>query len=260
MNRKARIAGIVLLVLLGLVYVPRLGLIMFSAMWAAGDGNGNLASGFSFVWRAQGGIKGFLHIASDLELVQDPDSLIAERAAGRLLSEHQCEKQDRILAILKAKPNNALVRVKLMDVLAICKDNRLVPVLREALQEDNLMIVGSAALSTGMLGARELVPELESAVARCANAQCAGSAAMALSRLGEKKVAYPWAIKALSDERPAKDPKSEDSYRRMYAGQILENIGTVADIDLIEKNRSPLGVYAEYHKKAILDRESANQK
>lgn len=260
MNRKTKFAVIALVVLAGLFYIPRFGLILFSAMWAAGEGNGNLASGFSFVWRAQGGIKGFLRIASDLELAGDSDSLIAERAAGRLLSERQCDKQDGMLALLQSKQSTALVRVRLMDALALCHNNKLVPLLKEALQEDNLMIVGSAALSAGMLGDRELIPELESAVSRCANAQCGGSAAMALSRLGEKTVSYPWAVKALSDPRPGKDPRSEDFYRRMYAGQILEKIGTATDIPLIEMNRSPLGVYAEYHKKAILDREAANHK
>lgn len=247
MNRTLRrtllFFGLVLFIILG----PTVVWIKLNAMFAERS--------FGYQWRIDGGLRGLFHLASDLKLAADSDNVIREAAATRLLTAKQCDKQAGMLALLRSKRTDTMVRYRLMQTLAACGNQDVVPLLRQALRESEPVILIVAAQSAGSLHAREAIPELEALVERC-SAQCAGSAAAALSRMGERRVAYPWAVKALSAERPKHDLGSEDSFARMYAGEVLQNIGTAADLRLIDRNRRSLGVFADYQKKEILDRQS----
>jgi hypothetical protein len=208
----------------------------------------------SYVWREQGRFKGHFGLISDLQLAADPDSVVSERAASRLLIKRQCDKADGMIQFLESE-NRRNVRRWVMQALAACGDRRAIPYFRAALHSEDQMLIGVGAQSLGMLKAREAIPELE-AIVEQGISQCDGAAAFALSQMGEKQIAYPWAVKMLSADRPDHDPKSVDSFRRMYAGQILEEIGREKDIPLIEKNRSALGVGADYYVQAIRKRDS----
>jgi hypothetical protein len=210
----------------------------------------------SFIWREQGGFRGHFHFVTDLELAADPDSVVSESAASRLQVRRQCDKQDGMLKLLdlETRPNT---RLRLLQTLAACGSQKAIPLFREALHSGNPSLVVVGAQSLGMLKARDAISELEAVVEQGVS-QCDGAAALALSQMGERRVAYPWAVKMLSAEKPKNDPNSVDSFRRIYSGQILENLGTAADIPLLERNKGSLGVYTEYQEKAILGREATH--
>lgn len=86
------------------------------------------------------------------------------------------------------------------------------------------------------------------------DSQIAGNAALALSLMGDSKVAHDWAVQRLAAEVPKKDVNSQDSFGRHFAGKILAHIGTVEDVQLIEKNDLHLGTDVEWTRGQILKR------
>lgn len=232
----AKVVVVLLLLSVGLKF----GLLVFSGMWAAGDGDGNVLAGISYVWRGQGGLLGFFHLASDSKLAASSDPLIAEAAAERLAIKHQCGGANGLIALLQEK-RQPLVQVRLMQALASCGSRGAIPIMRRFLRsEGSTMVPVVAAESLGLMKAREAIPDLEAAVAHC-SAACEGAAAVALARMGQRNVAYPWAVKVLSAPRPRRDPGSEDAWKRNNAAEVIESLGTLADIPLLEKNRQELG-------------------
>lgn len=215
---------------------------------------------FWYQWRIGGGLKGFLHLASDLELASDSDRVIREHAAGRLSTKRCCDQEDGIIELLKNSRERSMVEVNLMRALAVCRSQKAVPLFRKYLREQEpSMTIVAAAQSLGVVQAREAIPDLEAVLEQSSDrcVQCAGNAAVTLSRMGERRVAYPWAIKVLSADNSQRNPgSSEDFWRRSLAGDVIANLGTAADIPLLEKNKRFLRVMADYHKKKILDRES----
>jgi hypothetical protein len=180
-----------------------------------------------------GGLRGYLGFASDLQLAADPDLVIAEHAASRLL--HHCEREDGMIELLKVEKRPAVQRW-LMQSLAGCNSTKAIPLFREALHSQNSMIALVGAQSLGMLKTRAAIPELEELVGRC-DPQCAGTAAYALSRMGERRVVYPWAVKALSAPKPQRDPGMNDHFQRYYAMKIIQEVGDRDDLRLLESNR-----------------------
>lgn len=211
---------------------------------------------FMTQWRVDGGLKKFLHIASDLELTADSDELLAQYAADDLSEGGRCdENPERIMKFLESE-KRPMIQFRLIRALGDCHSNQAVPILLGFLNDsDNELTCIGAAKSLGVLRAREAIPKLEGIVVHNAS-RCANNAAVALGRMGEKRVAYPWAVDALSAKRPLRDEGSRDYSRRQDAGEILGMIGTEADVPLLDENKDFLGVFRGYEEKAIRDREA----
>lgn len=199
----------------------------------------------STVWRELGGFKGYFHLVSDLQLAASPDAFMAEQAASRLLTQHQCSKEDAMISFLKVekRPN---VQRWVLQALAACNSRKAIPEFREALRSDNLMIAAVGAESLGMVKADEAIPDLESMIRRRGYDQAAGQAAYALAKMGEREFSYEWAIAALSSAPPARDRDSRDFYKRYHAMHVLAEIGTAKDVPLLEKNRQQIGSKVEF--------------
>lgn len=226
-------------------------------MWIAGEGNGNIFHGFAYVWQSQGGLRGFLHVSTDLALAKSSNNLISEQAASRLLTNRQCDEQDGMLKLL-ATESRRNTRRWVLQALAACNSQKAIPLFRESLKSDDTMIAYVGAQSLGMLRAREAIPELEATVAKGVP-QVSGMAAWALSMIGETQTSRAWAIKVLSAPRRHPDPRAEDFAQRGQAGSVLERVGLPEDIPLLEQNKGPLGVYLDYQKKAILARQAQKE-
>ncbi|MBI3565071.1 MAG: HEAT repeat domain-containing protein [Elusimicrobia bacterium] len=224
----------VVFVTLGAIFGAKFVLLWLSAAFSEAP--------ISVIFHQQGKWRGFLGLASDVQLASDSDPLIAFHAVSRLL--HHCDQTDGMIRLAQ-KERRPEVQWRLLQSLGSCMDSRTIPIYLEALHSDNQVVVAVAAQSLGMLKAKEAIPELEPLVERY-EPKVAGVIAYALSQIGERKVSYPWAVKVLSRPKPDKDIGSQDSLSRYYASKVLEEVGDRNDLRYLEMNKTHMGLNVEF--------------
>ena len=225
------------LFIVAVIIVISLVAVFGSKLFLLGLGAAYREESFSDAFHEQGGWRGFLGTASNVQLAGDPDSIIATAAARRGLK--SCGEQDGVIELLKMEHRES-VRSPLLQSLAACKSRAAIPYFREALLSDSVELVAVGAQSLGWLNARESIPDLQKIVDK-ETPRTDAVAALALAEMGEHQSSYPWAVKALLAPQPQQDKNAIDHLKRYYAMKVLELKGDRSDLKYLEMNKDYFG-------------------